>query len=105
MSPTDLCARCGGDCPMTSCPECGGCENTGTRPCPACQPQAVGVEDDDDDGYCDHDHDEDCYDCQGFFQCRHEHCSACGGCGCPGYCDDYQTYNLRPSETGGADDA
>jgi hypothetical protein len=27
----------------------------------------------------------------------------CGGCGCPGYCDDYVTYNLRPGETGGAD--
>ena len=51
---------------------------------------------------CDHDHDEDCYDYQGFFQCRHQHCFACGDCGCPGYCDDYQTYNLRPEETGGA---
>ena len=20
---------------------------------------------------------------------------------CPGYCDDHQTYNLRPAETGG----
>ncbi len=44
MNVTDLCARCGGDCPMTSCPECGGCENTGTRPCPACQPQPAGQE-------------------------------------------------------------
>lgn len=28
----------------------------------------------------------------------------CGNCSmpnCPGYCDDYQTYNLRPGETGG----
>jgi hypothetical protein len=56
---------------------------------------------------CDHDHDEDCYDYQGFFACRHQHCLNCGGCSCPGYCDDYQTYNLRPDETGGApaDDA
>ena len=43
---------------------------------------------------CSHDHDEDCYD---------QHCFNCGGCGCPGYCDDYQTYNLRPAETGGSD--
>ena len=47
VSETDACARCGGDCPMTSC-------------------------------------------------------LVCGGCQCPGYCDDYQTYNLRPAETGGA---
>jgi hypothetical protein len=29
-----------------------------------------------------------------------EPCFACGTPGCPGYCDDYQTYNLRPDETG-----
>ncbi|HEX3963011.1 MAG TPA: hypothetical protein VHZ03_41325 [Trebonia sp.] len=46
---------------------------------------------------CHHDCDEDCYD----DGCRHQHCFACGGCQCPGYCDDYQTYNLRPAETGG----
>lgn len=38
MSVTDLCAGCGGDCPMSDCPECGGCENTGTQPCPSCTP-------------------------------------------------------------------
>jgi hypothetical protein len=40
----------------------------------------------------------------GDFHCLHQHCGNCGGCGCPGYCDDYQTYNLRPDETGGPDD-
>jgi hypothetical protein len=30
-------------------------------------------------------------------------CDLCGTPGCPGYCDDYQTYNLRPAETGGSD--
>jgi hypothetical protein len=30
-------------------------------------------------------------------------CDLCGTPGCPGYCDDYQTYNLRPEETGGAE--
>lgn len=59
--------------------------------------------DDDDWVLCDHDCDEDCYDHQGFWQCRHQHCFACGGCGCPGYCDDFTTYNLRFSETGGTD--
>jgi hypothetical protein len=54
------------------------------------------------DGSCQHDHDDDCYDYQGFFSCRHMHCVNCGECQCAGYCDDYQTYNLRPSETGGA---
>ena len=44
-----------------------------------------------DDEPCSHDCDEWC-DEDG---CRHEHCWNCGGCGCPGYCDDYQTYNLR----------
>ena len=29
-----------------------------------------------------------------------ESCDFCGEPGCPGYCDDYQTYNLRPGETG-----
>jgi hypothetical protein len=51
-----------------------------------------------DDDYgepCSHDCDEEC-DEDG---CRHEHCWACGGCGCPGYCDDYQTYNLRDNES------
>jgi len=46
---------------------------------------------------CEHDHDEECYDeADGRpSHCLHEHCWSCGGCGCPGYCDDYQTYNLR----------
>ena len=52
---------------------------------------------------CSHDHDEECYDYQGFSRCHHQHCWNCGGCGCPGYCDDYQTYNLRPAETGGTE--
>jgi hypothetical protein len=47
---------------------------------------------------CAHDCDELCDD----DGCNHQHCFACGGCNCAGYCDDYQTYNLRPSETGGA---
>jgi hypothetical protein len=49
----------------------------------------------DDDEPCYHEHDEECYDYQGFYVCRHYHCAGCGGCQCPGYCDDYQTYNLR----------
>jgi hypothetical protein len=44
---------------------------------------------------CTHDCDENCE-----AQCDHQHCFGCGGCQCPGYCDDYQTYNLRPGETG-----
>jgi hypothetical protein len=53
----------------------------------------------DDDWWepCTHECDEYCQD-----HCYHEHCFECGACGCPGYCDDYQTYNLRPAETGGA---
>lgn len=66
VSDTDLCARCGGDCGMSNCPECGGCENTGPgrtcRRCPACDPEAS---DDADLGEgwepCGHVHDEDCY--------------------------------------------
>src|SRR5690349_21397625 len=109
MSETDLCARCGGDCPMTRCPECGGCENTGPgrsyRRCPECDPEVSGDIDLGGDWEpCDHDHDDDCYDGAGNFACHHEHCFNCGGCRCPGYCDDYQTYNLRPAETGGGDE-
>lgn len=56
----------------------------------------------DDDEPCYHEHDEECEDEQGYLsRCHHEHCFACGGCRCPGYCDDHQTYNLRPAETGG----
>lgn len=57
--------------------------------------------DEDEDGYCEHDCGADgCLD-EWPETCLHEHCPNCGECGCPGYCDDYQTYNLRPSETGG----
>lgn len=56
---------------------------------------------DDDDETCYHEHDEECYDYDDRLTwCSHEHCFACGGCRCAGYCDDYQTYNLRPGETG-----
>ena len=51
---------------------------------------------------CRHDHDENCDGEYGYNSgCSHQHCGNCGGCGCPGYCDDHQTYNLRPAETGG----
>lgn len=55
-----------------------------------------------DDEICHHECDEECESPSGFSICDHQHCFGCGGCGCPGYCDDYQTYNLRPAETGGA---
>ena len=51
---------------------------------------------------CDHICEDDCYDELDEWVCLHQHCWNCGGCGCPGYCDDYQTYNLRPAETGGS---
>jgi hypothetical protein len=104
MSDTDHCSRCRGDCGMSNCPECGGCENTGVQPCPDCQPGPIGtISDGDwDDEPCDHDCTEDCYDEYGEPDCRHQHCFNCGGCNCPGYCDDYQSYNLRPAETGGS---
>lgn len=57
---------------------------------------------DDYDAYgsaCEHECDEDC-ELEG---CHHEHFCACGQCGCPGYCDDHETYNLRFAETGGED--
>jgi hypothetical protein len=64
------------------------------------------MDDDWDDEPCRHDCDEECEDYQGFDVCRHSHCPDCDGCECPGYCDDHQTYNLRPfSETGGPADA
>ena len=46
---------------------------------------------------CDHEYDEEC----DWYGCHHTHCFNFGECGCAGYCDDYQTYNLRPAETGG----
>jgi len=89
---------------MSRCRTCGGCENTGEQPCPDCQPAPGILSDGDwDDEPCRHDHDEDCYDYQGFYVCTHQHCFSCGGCECAGYCDDYQTYNLRPDETGGSE--
>jgi len=58
----------------------------------------VPVEDDSEWECCFHDCDEDCDE----YGCSHSHCMNCGGCECPGYCDDHQTYNVRPpSETGG----
>lgn len=90
MSETDACARCGGDCPMTSCPQCGGCENTGPQPCPACQPQASDREMDPcdicaDPEPCDCDDPEECYRCYGSGEYVPEHCCLCGGspyCNC-----------------------
>jgi hypothetical protein len=62
----------------------------------------AGVVDDDDWEPCRHDCDETCYDELDEPDCRHQHCFMCGGCECPGYCDDHQTYNVRPpAETGG----
>ena len=55
----------------------------------------MSTDDDYDWEPCQHECDEECD------PCLHQHCWKCGGCGCPGYCDDYQTYNLRPEETGG----
>jgi len=73
-----------------------GCENTGPQPCPACQPPPPGdlSEGDWDDEPCSFDGDDEDY-------AYHYHCMNCGVCGCPGYCDDTSTYNLRPAETGG----
>jgi len=103
VSDTDQCARCGGDCPMTSCPECGGCENTGTQPCPACQPQGSDREMDPCD-ICANEREEchacdgtgdDGYDpwgcpaCGGSGEVIPEHCCACGGspyCNCCSKC-------------------
>jgi hypothetical protein len=82
---------------MTRCRECGGCENIGEQPCPECQPApgelSVGSWDDEP---CMH-------DCgcapTSTAVCTHQHCGNCGGCDCPGYCDDHATYNLRLTET------
>lgn len=64
--------------------------------------QEAAWQDEVDEG-CEHDHDDECYDeVSGFLHCSHYHCINCGECSCPGYCDDHQTYNVRPpSETGG----
>lgn len=93
MSVTDLCPTCGGDCGTSEC-ETLAEANTDAR--------AEGFDDFDDEP-CEHEHDEDCYDYQGFYACTHQHCGGCGRCDCAGYCDDHQTYNVRPpAETGGA---
>jgi hypothetical protein len=78
---------------MSSCPECGGCENTGTQPCPTCQPQAsdrvmpeceicAGM-DDHECGNCDGsgeiDWGQPCYSCGGTGMVTPEHCCLCGG--------------------------
>jgi hypothetical protein len=91
VSATDLCATCGGDCPV------GDCETLAEANDAA---RAAGFDGLDYEP-CEHDCDEDCEDYQGFNICSHSHCMNCGGCGCPGYCDDHRTYNLRPDETGG----
>jgi len=95
MSDTDLCT-CGGDCPV------GDCESYPdlTTPPPGELTDGSGW----DDEPCHHDCDENCYDEWGSYNsyCTHQHCGNCGGCDCAGYCDDHQTYNVRPpAETGG----
>jgi len=97
--------------PGSAGPVCKICNDTGMVQCAeqdgsgvyeqAC-PEPVHDGEPDDWEPCRHDCDEDCFDEYDRPDCRHEHCFNCGGCGCPGYCDDYQTYNLRPAETGGA---
>jgi hypothetical protein len=94
MSATGQCARCGGNCPMTSCPQCGGCENAGTQPCPACRPdaparempeceicQSGGGECSACDGSGDENYDGDgrCWHCGGTGWAVPEHCCLCGG--------------------------
>jgi len=96
MSDTDQCARCGGDCGMSQCED--------EQQAAELDQQAAGLALEDDWEPCDHYCDEDCYDDYDGWDCHHEHCFNCGGCGCPGYCDDHQTYNLRPGETGCPDD-
>jgi len=93
MSDTDQCARCGDDCPMTSCPECGGCENTGTQPC---QPDASTREMPDceicaDPEVCDCLDPDECSACYGTGQYVPEHCCLCGGspyCNCCRTCGE-----------------
>lgn len=91
MSDTDHCTRCGGDCGMSQC-EAEGIDR-----------EAAELAFEDDWEPCEHECTEDCYNDYDEWDCHHQHCFNCGGCGCgcPGYCDDHQTYNLRPDETGG----
>jgi hypothetical protein len=102
VSDTDRCARCGGDCPMTNCLVCGGCENAGTQPCPACQPVAGDREmppcdiceyERDECGNCEGSGDDGsswgCMTCGGSGEVTPEHCCACGGspyCTCCSRC-------------------
>jgi hypothetical protein len=95
MSVTGLCPTCGGDCGA------GDCESLSAADAGA---QADGFDGFDDEP-CEHEHDENCVDelDDSYGNCSHAHYCVCGGCGCPGYCDDTATYNVRPpSETGGA---
>lgn len=91
MSDTDQCPTCGGDCGRFECESLTEAQ---------AEAREAGFADLDDEP-CEHEHDEECYDYQDFLVCTHQHCGNCGGCGCPGYCDDFVSYNLRPSETGG----
>jgi hypothetical protein len=92
MSDAGQCPTCGGDCGT------GDCESLSAADAGA---QADGFDDWDDEP-CSHICEDDgCEDEWGYSACTHSHCMNCGGCGCPGYCDDHQTYNLRPAETGG----
>lgn len=95
----EFCGNCGLDVPGCGCPrDCGTCQERRTY-CGHLRATA-DTADDDWGGVCEHDCDDVC-EMEG---CSHSHCFACGECGCAGYCDDYQTYNLRPSETGGQPD-
>jgi hypothetical protein len=122
VSETDRCACCGGDCPMTGCPGCGGCENTGTQPCPACQAADTemppceicasgGGECAAGDGTGDENYDGDggCWACGGTGWAIPEHCCLCGGspyctccrtCGqCVGTCQCPVTVQLHDGST------
>jgi hypothetical protein len=93
VSDTDQCPTCGGDCGTSECESLAGAN---------AEAQAAGFVQWDDEP-CSHVCEDDgCYDYQGFSACTHQHCMNCGGCQCPGYCDDHGTYNLRCAETGGA---
>jgi hypothetical protein len=101
VTEVDYCRWCAGeasDSRACTCPH--DCGITGCMRSPA-MPEPASIDDGWDDEPCSHDCDEECEDEWGYSACRHQHCFNCGGCGCPGYCDDHQTYNLRPAETGG----
>lgn len=99
MAEREYCRWCAGemhDPRGCTCPH-----DCGISGCPQRAETPADELDDWDDEPCSHECDEGCEDYQGFDICSHAHCMNCGGCNCPGYCDDYQTYNLRPAETGG----